>query len=253
MAESDMLAKGLRVLSALGERPRGAGVTELADGLDLPFSTVHRLLKTLVTTGFADRQDPGHRYLLGTRTFELSHQFALASGFSAIARPLMERLSEHTGEVSLIAARQGTEMIYLERVEGRRRLQVFGHIGQRGALHATSMGKVLVAFLPEPQRSELVQALTLEGYTPDTITAPGRLLAQLDLVAERGWATNEAEHEEGIVSIAVPVTGARGVVAGLCLTGPSVGIGVADLLEHREVLQHTAKEIGLRLPYGSDV
>jgi IclR family transcriptional regulator, acetate operon repressor len=247
-----MLEKGLDLLMALGEYPDGVGVSELARGVGLPVSTVHRLLGTMVERKFASF-DPSRRlYYLGLKVFELSHKVSLVQGLSEVALPPMRRVVKATGEPSLLSVLQGEDLVYVERVEGWRGIQIRGSVGERGPLHATSMGKVLLAFLPEEEQEEITSRLNLESLTPDTITDLSQLREELRKARERGYAIADEEREEGIRAIAVPVLNSRGnAAAAICVAAPAYRVSLKDLESFLPLLQEAAQEIGLKLPRGA--
>src|SRR5262249_12120159 len=129
--------------------------------------------------------------------------------------------TEVSGEQTLLAVRQGGDLVYLEKVEGPHPIRNHAEVGQRGHLHSSSMGKALLAWLPEAERNEIVAGLRLVRHSPNTITDRRRLLAELELTRSRGWAVNEEENEEGVRSSGLPVIGPRGrPVCSICVTAP---------------------------------
>jgi DNA-binding IclR family transcriptional regulator len=163
----------------------------------------------------------------------------------------MRRLTQVSGEQSLMSVLQGTELVYLERIEGQHQIQNHAEVGQRGAVHSSSMGKALIAFLPEPERDRLVSQLRLERRGPNTITDRAQLRRELDKTRERGYAINDEENEAGIRSIAVPVIGPRGrPVCAICLTAPVFRCSREELDSYVPLLQDLVREIEARLPRG---
>lgn len=244
-----MLEKGLDLLMALGKYADGVGVSELARDVGLPISTVHRLLGTMVERRFASFDPSKRLYYLGLKVFELSHKVSLVHGLSEVALPAMRRLVEATGEPSLLSVLQGDNLVYVERVEGRRGIQIRGSIGERGPLHATSMGKILLAFLPEVEQEEIMNHLNLERLTPTTITDLSQLREEVREVRERGYAIADEEREEGIRAIAMPVLNSRdNAAAAICIAAPAYRVSLKDLESFLPRLQEATQEIGLKLP-----
>jgi DNA-binding IclR family transcriptional regulator len=245
-----MVSKALTLLRAVGRHPEGVGVSVLAREVDVPVSSVHRLLQDLVAAGFVDYDGRQRNYHLGIAVFELSNQFAQASEFAAVARPLMRRLTDVTGFNSLLATRHGADLVYLEHVHAPGVLQVRGEAGHRSALHATAMGKVLLASLDCDEVDALLDQMRFKPFTDKTTTDVECLRRELKAVREQGWATNEQEHEPGVVSLGVPVENGREVVAGLAVATPLVANRRPDLLASLELVRATAHEMGMRLPQG---
>src|SRR5258708_16850101 len=136
-----MLGKGLNLLVALGDHPEGAGVSRLASDVRVPASTAHRLLNTMVPTGFVTFDEESRRYSLGLRVFELSHQVSLVQTMSSLALPVMRRLTELSGEQTLMSVRRDLELVYLEKVEGRHQLQNNASVGRHRSLSSSALSE----------------------------------------------------------------------------------------------------------------
>lgn len=246
-----MLGKGLQLLVALGGHPEGAGLTRLATEVGLPASTAHRLLNAMVPAGFVSYADNERQYSLGLRVFELSHRVSLAQTLGAVALPIMRRLTEVSGEQTILSVRQDHELVYLEKVEGHHQLQNNAPVGGRGPLYCSAMGKALLAWLPIEDQRELVAGMKLERRGPNTITDPRGLLEELRLTRERGFSVNEEENEIGVRSVAVPVLDPRGRPAcAICITAPVFRVTRETLDSHVPLLQELAREIEVKLPRG---
>jgi IclR family acetate operon transcriptional repressor len=251
---SGTFTKGLGLLLALGKYPDGVGVSELARDVGLPVSTVHRLLVTMVSMGFASLDSERRRYSLGLRVFELSHRIALVRELSEVALPVMRRITEATGEPTLMSVLDGREMVYVERVEGWRGVQIWGSVGGRGPLYCTSLGKALLAYLPEEEREEIIGDLRLEPFTASTITDPDELREELERTRELGYAMADEEHEEGVRAVGVPVMSSRGrPVAAICVAAPVFRVSKEDLERFIPMLREAAWEIGVQRPRGGAV
>ena len=256
MSESKdgMLGKGLNLLLALGEHPQGAGVSRLATAVGLPASTAHRLLNSMVQSGFVTFDEDVKQYSLGLRIFELSNRVSLVETLSVVALPVMRRLTEVSGEQTLMAVRRDLELVYLEKVEGPHQLQNNAPIGARGPLHCSAMGKAVLAWLPEPEMVATVGRLDLARRTAHTIVDRGLLLAELRAARERGYTTNEQENELGVRSVAVPVLDPRGRPAcAICITAPVFRCSREVLDSHVPLLRELVRDAEIRLPRGGAV
>ena len=249
MSNNGMLAKGLTLFGALAEYPDGVGVTKLSRNVRLPVSTVHRLLGEMVRYGFVHLDAESRRYYLGIKFFELSHRVSRIRSLSELALPAMREIADVTGETVFMAIRDGNDLIYVERVEGRRRIQIQGFAGERGPLHATAGGKCLLAFLPEEEQETVISELKLEKLASNTITDLDELRTELELTHSRGYSVNDEESQEAIRSVGVPVIGARGrPAAAISIAGPAFLIPLGDLEQFIPLLHDKAREIGLQLP-----
>jgi len=243
------LAKGLRLLVALGNHPDGAGVSELAGEVELPVSTTHRLLTGMIPQGFVAVDPDRRQYFLGLRTFELSQRVASARKLSAVALPAMQRVTQATGEPTLLAVLAGDEMLYVERVEGKHLVQIRGSAGERGSLHGTALGKALLAFLPEEEREALIENLPLPKLGPNSIMNRDELRAELDRTRERGYAVNDEELEAGVRAIGVPIIDARGrPAASITVATLAFRYSMEELERFVPLLQDAANEIAVQLP-----
>lgn len=250
-AKDGMLGKGLNLLVALGDHPEGAGVSRLASDVGVPASTAHRLLNTMVPAGFVTFDEESRRYSLGLRVFELSHQVSLVETLSGLALPVMRRLTELSGEQTLMSVRRDLELVYLEKVEGRHQLQNNASVGGHGSLHCSSMGKALLAWLPDDEMEAVVSKLDLQRRTANTITSARRLIADLRKSRLRGYTTNEEETEIGVRSVAVPVLDPRGRPAcAICITAPVFRSTREKLDGYVPVMKELIRDTEFRLPRG---
>ncbi len=247
MALSGSLQRGLAILEALGKYQDGVGSSQLARDVGMPVSSVHRLLNTLIDHRFVSYDPQTRRYELGVRIFELSHYVPTIQSLIEQSATPLRRLAQDTGETMLLAIRDGTEMVYVNHTAGWQSIQIRGKVGDRGPLHCTSMGKSLLAFLPEAERDALMSELALKAFTPRTITDPELLRQELDHVRAQGYAIADEEHEPQIRAIGVPVFNRnQRVVAALSLAGPVFRVTVEDLVRCLPMLQEAAAEIGVR-------
>lgn len=217
---SQSLRRALDLLAQLALGP--ASLDDLAREAPVHKTTVMRLLHSLVEKGFVVR-DSQQRYTLGPRFFELSSLALEQRDIRTVARPHLLRLGARTGHTVHLAAFEGPDVVYLDKVESRQPVRMYSRIGLTAALHAAAVAKVLVAGLSPARRENLAGTLAFQPLTPRTITDPARLLAELDAVAAQGWAVDLAEHEEFVHCAAAPVHDASGrVVAAVSCSVPSV-------------------------------
>ena len=210
----------LALLGAFDEGARQLSLSELSRRSGLPLSTTHRLVAELVGWGALRRADDG-RYVLGRRMWELGLLAPIQVEVREIASPFLSDVFAATQATVHLAVREGTKALYVERLSGHRSVPVVSSVGSRLPLHATGVGKVLLAHAPDRVQREVLADLTRE--TPYTIVAPGTLQQQLAQVRERGYARTDEEMSLGACSVAVPVLDHSGSVAA------AVGIVVPSL------------------------
>ncbi len=211
-----------RLLAAFAPGERDLGVTDLARRLDLPKSSVHRLLTALVSAGLVERAERHGHYRLGVRLYELGEMAPSRAELHGVSLGALDELHARTGEMAHVAVLDGRDVVAVERRETPGLLKLATRLGHRHPAHATSAGKVLLAYLPLPQRAAILTGDDLEAPTPHSISDRGRLEEELAKVRSRGWAESRHELEVGLVSVASPIRDVRGrVVAAVGVAGPA--------------------------------
>jgi DNA-binding IclR family transcriptional regulator len=210
----------LGLLGAFDERHPGLTLTELAGAAQLPLSTAHRLVAELHEWGALER-DPDGRYVVGRRLWQLGTLAPVARQLREASLPAMQDLYEATHENVQLAVREGTTALYVERIHGNKSVPVLSRPGVPLPLHATGVGKVLLAWAPQDVAAECVDRLA--RITRYTITERGRMLRELSSVRRLGYARTVEEMGYGTCSLAVPVVdGEEQVVAALALVTSTV-------------------------------
>ena len=231
-----------RVLGLLGSfdaEHRSLTLTELAKRSGLPLPTTHRLVSELVGWGALMRRSSGE-YVVGRRVWDLGLLAPAQSGLRQVASPFLNDIYGATLATVHLAVREESQVLYLDRVSGHKSVPIVSQIGTRLPLHATAVGKVLLAFAPESIQLEVLGSLT--RVTPYTITQPGRLRQDIVRVHREGFAVTSEEMSAGACSVAVPISIADGtVVAALGIVVPNLK---RDRDRHLTALQVAARGIG---------
>ncbi|CCH31457.1 IclR family transcriptional regulator [Actinosynnema sp. NPDC047251] len=204
-----VMAKALDVLSAFDGSRDGLPLGELSRRCGLPLSTTRRLAADLVAEEVLERL-PDRRYVVGRRLWQLGLLARVQGDLRDVALPFLQDLYEATRENVHLAVRDGDAALYLERLHGRASVPLVSRPGGRLPLHATGVGKVLLAHSPPEVVAEVVAGAA--KVTPYTITEPGRLVRELGEVRRRGYARTVQEMTLGTCSVAVPVVDAEGAV-----------------------------------------
>lgn len=204
------LERGLAVIRAFHADAPELTLSDVARATGLTRAAARRFLLTLVDLGYV-RTD-GKHFSLTARVLDLGYAFLSSQGLAEIAQPHLEQLSAEVGESSSLSVLDGGDVVYIARSAVSRIMAVSINIGTRFPAHATSMGHVLLAGLPEPELAEYLRATRLDPLTARTITEPERLRAEVDRVREQGWAIVDQELEQGLRSVAAPVHDARGAI-----------------------------------------
>lgn len=199
---SSVLGKVMTVLEAFAADDAGVGFAELQRRTGLPKATLHRVAGDLVAARLLTRIDGD--YHLGSHLFELGMRASVERTLLEVATPFLEDLYERTHETVHLGVREGSAVIYVAKFGGHRQVASPSRIGGRMPVHATAIGKALLAWAPEEDRIAVLSG-PLERFTPRTVTAPGRLRQQLDRVKETGVAFEYEEGRPGLVCVAAPV------------------------------------------------
>jgi IclR family acetate operon transcriptional repressor len=246
---SQAILRALSVLRALRTADGELGVAEIARGVELPTTTVHRILRTLVVAGYVVQNAATERYHLGREAYLLGRAVAASLGFDA-ALPLLEKLSADTGESVNLVVRDGAEGLVVLRIESSQPLRFTQPVGTRIPLHCTSSGKVLLAFGPDPE-ADVGSLGLLERYTSDTVTSSATLVEELRTIRRQRYSVNRGERIPGVCGVAAPVLGSDGaVIAGLAVQGPEFRIPVDRVEELAPKVIGVAQAIADALPIG---
>lgn len=237
------LARGLAVIRAFDGEPAELSLAEVARRTDIPRAAARRFLRTLERLGYV-RATSDARFSLTPRVLELGYGYLSSLSLPEVVQPHLDALSQRLGESVSVAVLDGDEIVYVARAASRRIMSVRIMIGTRLPAAATSMGRVLLAALPEADAAALLDAAELIAYTPRTRADRAGITDELDRVRAQGWAMVDGELEEGLRSIAVPLRTRAGVVAALNVS-TSTARGAADDVraELLPVLQEAASAI----------
>lgn len=240
------LARGLLVIQSFSPQHPQMTISQLALKTGLSRAAVRRCLYTLTKLGFAGAED-GSRYALRPRMLTLSNTYSASSSLSTAAQPIIERMAATLRESFSVATLDGDDIVYVARANVNRvMVAVDLHIGSRLPAYCTSMGRVLLAYLPSEQLEQYLARAVLTPHTTRTITSVDKLRLALRNVRRNGYALVDQELEVGLRSLAVPVYSPSGrVVATVNLSGHAPRMPVFDMqtrfLPH---LRNAAAELG---------
>jgi DNA-binding IclR family transcriptional regulator len=235
------------VLRAFSPTEPYIGVNEIARRVHLNRSTVSRLLQTLEELGLVARQPVTGQYRLGLRLVELAGVALAGLGTLDVARAHLHRLNLATRETINFAFWDTDAAVVVEHYPGLEPIKALGWVGRRHPGHCTSIGKVLLAFLPHAERSAIVHG-QLQAYTSETVTDLGHLEAELSAVRATGLGINRGEFQDSLHGLAAPVWDHRGdVQAAVGLAGPGYRLTEARMLELAGQVRQTALAISADL------
>lgn len=197
-----------QLIESLAAHPAGAGLQRLAQDTDLAKSTVHRLLASLVSLGYA-AQDENGRYRLTLKMFELSSGIVNSMDIMDVAKVHLERLAQRTGEAVHLVIRDGQDIVYIYKTESGP-MRMSSRVGLRSPLYCTGVGKAILATLPADEVANIWQHTTPQKLTTHTIVEFDALQAQLAEVRTNGYAIDDEENELGVRCVAVAIPGVGG-------------------------------------------
>lgn len=239
------LAKGLKTLETLEAAANGLTLTEIAHRLRESQTVVFRLLKTLAGHGYVQQDRATKRYTLGLRLWEMGARVAGRMGLVETARPALKWLTSVTGQTSALVVLRGTDVLYVDIVEGLEPLRFYADLGASAPAYATASGKAMLA-----HRADLVPGVVRKGLrrlAPSTITRPADLRRRLAEIRRTGLSINRGERRDDVAAVAAPIFDARGeCVASISISGPRTRFDDA-LEEFANHVRKASDEISLKL------
>lgn len=247
---SSAAERALGILEALAAVPGGLTHSEISRRLSIPKSTATYLLRSLERRGYVRREGGRGKYHLGLKVLSL-HRSALAGlEIRELAQPVLRALVERTQLTAHLAVLDHGQAVYVEKAEAAGFIRMDTWVGRRMDIHCTSVGKALVAYLPEVELEALLKKHAMLRHTPRTITSPGRLLRELREVRSRGYAVDDEENSPGVRCLAAPVFDPAGAaVAALGVTGTTAQVGGAALPRIAEQVLEAARKLSRQLGY----
>lgn len=240
----------LEILARDGE----AGVTRIAAELGVHKSTAFRLVAALEARNLVEQNVERGKYRLGVGILRLAGATAARLDVVQESRPICRRLAAEIGETINIAVPSDGAALYVDQASGSSAVQTYNWVGQRVPMHATSNGKVLLAFRGDRALAELLGAEPLTAFTERTVTCRSQLEEELREVCEQGHATTVDELEVGLTAVAAPIRDAEGVaVASLSASGPGFRLTPARIAEIAPLVRAAADEVARRLGWHSRV
>jgi IclR family pca regulon transcriptional regulator len=233
MQETDFVsgfARGLKVIEAFGEMHRKLSITDAAKLTGLDRATVRRSLLTLSELGYADYD--GKFFTLTPRILRLGHAYLSATPLPMLIQPHLDQLSEKAGQSASASILDGTEVVYIARAAQRRVISINLTPGSRLPAYCASMGRILLAALPGAEARAVLARTEIKANTPNTITDPDALIAELRRVRTQGYALIDQELEIGLCSIAVPVENNRGqTIAAINIGASAAHVPAGEMVE----------------------
>ena len=246
---SKSLQKALRILLYMGENGPEMGVTQLASGLSLNKTTVHRLLNAMEKFDLIERDPEGDRYRLGLKLHDLGTKAVESRSLRTEAHRYLLELSRVSRESVSLAVPGPGGVVCLDRADSRDTvITVSTPIGSRFPAHCTAVAKAALAYLPEDEVDAILRGAQLTPYTTSTLTSLPKLKENLREVAQRGYAMDCQETERGLTGVAAPVRSREGrVIAAVGMAGPTTRFRGKELAHKIALTKDIAAKISASL------
>jgi IclR family acetate operon transcriptional repressor len=247
-AQVQSLTRGLSILECLAKAEGGLTLTDIAQRVQLPPSTVHRLLATLERMGYVYPAGELGRWYVGLQAFAVGSSFLSSRDFIAQSHPFMRRLMDQSGETVNLAILDGTEAVFVDQVQCREMMRTIVKLGSRAPLHASGVGKAMFASLPDDQIDAILKVRGLPRITGNTITTPETMWSSIRVIRQRGWSFDDEEHAIGTRCVGAPIYDEHIETLGaISLAGPSSRLPDERIKQMGPLVAHAAEELTLRL------
>ncbi len=224
-------------------------LADLSTRLNYPKTTIHTILKTLEFKGFVERGGNG-MYSLGTAIIPMTQSVRVNVQLRDRAAPLLRELGEFCGESIYLTVQNGPFCLYIYAIESPDRLMARTAVGDTMPMHCTSVGKAILAFLPEDKVQEILAQSGLPAYNEHTITGMEALREELHTTRKRGFAIDNSEHEEGVFCLGAPIFNEQGEPFASCsISGTDSEIISRKLDAFSAGIRYTAQEISRRMGF----
>ncbi|MGD8420396.1 MAG: IclR family transcriptional regulator C-terminal domain-containing protein [Gammaproteobacteria bacterium] len=253
--KNQSLTRALTLLQRLSEAPAGMQLTDLSYQLGMPVATVHRLLATFEELDFVEQDSEQGLWYVGLNAFTVGNAYLNRRDFVAIARPHMNSLADECGETVNLGVIDDGEAVFIGQVESREVMRMIVRLGSRSPIHASGVGKALLAAMPENRVAQILERRGLRRYTERTLDNPAALYAELEQTRRRGYALDDEEHAVGLRCVAAAIFDENAqALAAISLSGPTARVVDDRLGELGQAIRRTAEEItaslGGRKPAG---
>ncbi len=237
------LSRGIAVLDAIAATEHGASLSSLAGALALPVPTVHRLLATLAHAGYVESDAQG-AWRIGVGTYRAGSAFLAHRNLLARALPALDALMRASGETANLAVIEQGEAVFVAQSPCAELMRMSARLGARVPLHASGVGKAMLAQMTGEEVREALRGAALARFTPQTITSRERLVAELAATRARGYAIDGEEHAPGLTCVASAILDERGRAwAALSLAGPTSRLPAARVAALGAMVRDAARTV----------
>lgn len=238
---SQTVERALKILERIASQ--ASTIDEIADFVGVHPTTALRTLQVLEARQFIVR-DERHVFRLGSGLFALANEALEKIDLRSTAGPHLDRLNQEVGHTVHLGVLEGDKVVYIDKRESLNPVRLWSRIGNEAPVYCTALGKVILAQLRDKERQRIVDGVSFERLTENTVASAEELTVQLEEAAELGYAVDHLEHEPFVNCIACPIFGADGQVLGaVSITTTTIVCTYEEMLELRPVLSATAQAV----------
>lgn len=239
---SSAALRSFGALEVIVKADRPMSMTEIVEAMGLPKPTVFRILNTLEGAGLVLREPGGKAYTVGHRLARFGLDIMMNNSVQMARHAILQRISDETGETCNLTMLEGSDVVYIDRVESRWPLKVDLQPGSRVPLHCSASGKLFLSYLPRSKRRAMLENLVLTRVTDKTITHIDLLEAELDRIQANQVSIDNEEYLAGLICVAVPVFDSSGrIAASLAVQAPIARLPLARAMEQVPALRSAAE------------
>lgn len=242
-----VLAKVFRVIEIL-KNNKGMKLGDISAQLDIPKSTIYRILDELIKNKYAYKDN--NNYRLGFKFVEVSSYIIERFDLRDISKNSIDKLNDLTKETIHLAVLLEDQMTYIDKRESMSPIRMVSEIGRSGPIHCTALGKVLLAYQPKKVIDDILNNTTLKRFTKNTIVSKELILKELNNIRRNGYSVDNEEHEKNIGCIASPIfNNENKIIGSLSISGVLINKKIEEILKYKDFLKSECKKISKRLGF----
>ncbi|MBD8847889.1 IclR family transcriptional regulator [Priestia megaterium] len=252
MVKGDTVQSVDRALAILGivSQHNQIGITDICKSLDLNKTTVYRLLSTLMNNGYIEQVKGSNKYRCTFKLFEMGNKRIQDLDLLEEAKPALEKLADLTKETVHLVVEEGTEIVYIHKVESTNTIRMHTWVGKKNPMYRTAVGKAILAFSDKEKAIDIWNKSEIVQNTPYTITNLDDFLEQLVLVRKNGYAIDNEETEIGIRCVAAPILDfSKNVIGALSISIPTIRFPENEIEVYGNHVKKCSEVISKKLGY----
>lgn len=245
VAGDGTIGKACDVLEQVASFDRPVRFAEVLDSSAFPKATLYRLLQSLSNQGMLYYDPDRQTYSPGMRLVRLAHSAWTQNSLAPIARPFLDGLSRQTGETVHLAQLDSGQVLYVDKRNAQRPVEMYSEAGKVGPAYCTGVGKAMMAYLEDDALKKTISQQSFHRFTEKTLASEEALRTDLARIRGRGYAVDDEEHEPGIICVACPILTPGGRVLGaVSITGSTGRMSFAQLEAWVPRVRHVAEQVG---------